>query len=163
MYKYQLIRKGDWKKYGRQILKLEKQCFPPEEKTDASWWIDLIQGFKGTIGRVLIHNEKVVALYICSPLELCGKSLMKWDKNYGECNTLYLINIMVSPEYKNQGIAQTLIYLMAMDAKENNYERLTLHTNNPALGHILTKTKFKKTETSMMEGNMMQYYVKRLE
>lgn len=164
MVKLIQIKKGSWSKYKETIKHIEHICFMQGDRTDLSWYKEIINKKDDTIAILIKDKQEPIGFLICNPIEDCGSSLKKWDKNYNKYNTLYLVNISVMPKYRSQGWGSILIRIMIKEAKRNGYARITMHTNNKRfMNSCIRNYGFKKLFTDKMEGNIMTYLEKRLE
>jgi ribosomal protein S18 acetylase RimI-like enzyme len=158
------INKGEWNRQEKAIKTIEYACFKPGERTDMSWYKDLVdnQDEYASIIAVTRDKSKPVGCFIAAPLDMSGPSLKKWDIHYGKKDTLYLISIGVMPEYRHLGLGRQLMMALLKDARMQGYSRITMHTNNKGFVASCVKNGYRVVKTGLMEGRLMFYLEKDL-
>jgi len=152
---YHFIKKGEWKKYRKEILFIENKCFKKKDQTFISTFKEMIDDIN-PYTLIARDGKNPIGYFMCAPLEESGDDLKDWDKNFGKKNTLYLFSIGVIPEYRGKGVGSEMLEIL-FEHIPTNYSRITLHTKNRSFKRMCIRYGFRNIDTGLLEGKKMTY------
>jgi len=142
---------ANWKKHGKQLLVIEKRCFDEQMRSHDDDLQGLIKD-KSTLAMVLFDGRTMVGYIAGVPLESDSSSFDSStdpSDGWGEFDTLYIDNVSILPEHRNQDnfkfmLAEYLRYSIAA-----GYRRATAHAriSNGLSAYCVRKLKFNRLRT----------------
>lgn len=110
-----------WPQYEKDVMALEALAFSAEQCHPPQFYLDILSNERSTCQLALVDG-KFAGFVFAGPLELFAKTPgVTDDMYYGERKAIYCADIVVSPDFRKQGIAKSLKLKQYEEAKKLSY------------------------------------------